>query len=783
MDAMTHSDHRSEFHGRVEDDPLVRGRGRYIADAPLPEQAYAHFVRSPHAFARIVKVDVEAAGKVHGVVGVLTAADFAGIGSIGRHPPVAGRGGKTLVMPHRPALAGERVMHVGEPVAMVVAETAAAAQDAAELVNVEYETLTPVVDARDALRDGAPQLWPAAPGNIAVDWAGLAPDPDANARALDAIFASAKHVARIACLNQRMMANSMEPRGATATYDAAADSYWTRTCSQSAGAMRENMAAIMGMPKERVHVITEDVGGAFGLKTGAYPENIAIMVAAKKLGRPVHWMSTRAEAFLSDNQCRDIYSEAELALDDKGKFLALRVRNVGNLGAYVGSVGANIPTANFARCFPGMYDIRAIEVSTKCVFTNTIPTAPYRGAGRPEASYVLERVVDEAARVTGIDRIRLRQRNLIKKSMMPYKTAIGTTYDSGDFAPILDHALALADYDGFKQRRREAKKRGKYRGFGICCLLEHAGGAPTESAMLSFPGNDTLVLSLNVQNTGQGHATVFPRVIAERLGIPMDKIAHRHGDSTLELPGFASVGSRSAMTAGHSVVKSVEAVLTKGKAVAATMLETGEADIVYQDGRFEVVGTDRRVSLFEVAKRAAEMKERGEIAETLDTKTTTETPLTFPNGVHIAEVEIDPETGYVDLVTYTAVDDPGNMLDEIVVQGQVQGSLANGLGQALTENAVYDRGSGQLVSGSFMDYGLPRAHNMPVELREAVHSVPSTTNPLGVKGTGEAGTTAAIAAVMNAIAHAIPNGAADHMEMPATPAKVWEACQKGMAAS
>jgi carbon-monoxide dehydrogenase large subunit len=383
-------------------------------------------------------------------------------------------------------------------------------------------------------------------------------------------------------------------------------------------------------------------------------------------------------------------------------------------------------------------------------------------------------VVDEAARVTGIDRIRLRQRNLIKKSMMPYKTAIGTTYDSGDFAPILDHALALADYDGFKQRRREAKKRGKYRGFGICCLLEHAGGAPTESAMLSFPGNDTLVLSLNVQNTGQGHATVFPRVIAERLGIPLDKIAHRHGDSALELPGFASVGSRSAMCAGNAIVHVADVMLAKGKKVASTALEASESDIQYRNGSFEVVGTDRKISLFETAKRARAM------GENLDTKDKAETPLTFPNGCHIAEVEIDPDTGLVDLVTYTAVDDCGNPLVTVIVEGQVHGSLAQGLGQALTEDAVYDS-NGQLVSGSFMDYGMPRAHHMPVELREAMHPVPATTNPLGVKGTGEAGTTAAIAAVMNAIAHAIPNGAADHMDMPATPGKVWAACQKALA--
>jgi carbon-monoxide dehydrogenase large subunit len=783
MDTKTNSktDRHTPHQGRVEDDPLVRGHGRYIADAPLPNQAYAYFLRSPHAFARIVSLDTAAATKAPGVVGVLTGNDMEGVGSIGRHPPVAGRGGKTLVMPHRPALAAKRVVHVGEPVAMVVAETAAAAQDAAELVAIEYEALTPVIDARDALRDGAPQVWPEAAGNIAVDWAGPAADPEANARAVDALFATAKFVARIAVMNQRMMVNSMEPRGATASYDAASDSYTTRACSQSAGAMRDNILAIMGLPKERVRVITEDVGGAFGLKTGAYPENIALMVGAKKFGRPIHWMSTRSEAFLSDNQARDIYSEAELALDDKGKFLALRVRNVGNLGAFVGSVGVNIPTSNFARCMPGMYDIKHMDISTKCVFTNTIPTAPYRGAGRPEASYVLERLVDEAARVSGLDPIKLRRRNLIKKSAMPYKTAVGTTYDSGDFEPMLDKALELADYAGFKQRRREAGKRGKYRGFGICCLLEHAGGAPLESAMLTFPGNETLLLSLNVQNTGQGHATVFPRFIAERLGIPAEKIPHRNGDSRLELPGFASVGSRSAMTVGHSLVKAIDTIINKGKPIAATMLETGEADIAYKAGNFEVVGTDRRVSLFEVATRAADMKKRGEIAEDLDTMTVTETPLTFPNGVHIAEVEIDPDTGHMAIPAYTAVDDCGRALDHMIVEGQLHGSVAAGLGQALMESTVYDNGNGQLVTGSFMDYAMPRAEDIP-PLRDAMHNVPATTNPLGVKGVGEAGTTAAISAVMNAVADAIPGDAGSRLDMPASAARLWEACQRAKSA-
>src|SRR6202012_3218830 len=349
--------------------------------------------------------------------------------------------------------------------------------------------LTPVTDGRQALRGCAPQIWPQAPGNLAVDWAGPNPDADGNAKKVEEIFASAKHVARITSFNQRMVGNCMEPRGATASYDPATDSYLTRACSQGAGAMREGIMAIMNLPKERIRILTEDVGGAFGIKTGAYPENIALLVGAKKFGWPIHWMSTRSEVFLTDNQARDIYTDVELALDEKGKFLALRLRNVANLGAHVGPVGANIPTTNLTRCLPGMYDIKHIDVATKCMFTNTIPTAPYRGAGRPEASYAIERVVDEAARMTGIDPIKLRRRNLIKKSAMPYKTDVGTTYDSGDLEPLLDKALELADYDGLKQRRREAARRGKHRGFGICCLLEHAGGAPTGSALLTFPGN------------------------------------------------------------------------------------------------------------------------------------------------------------------------------------------------------------------------------------------------------------------------------------------------------
>jgi carbon-monoxide dehydrogenase large subunit len=777
MDAKT--EQRATREPRLEDDALVRGRGRYIADVPFPNQAYAAFVRSPHAFARITSLDIGAARAAAGVVGVLTAKDVEGLGSIGRHPPLAGRGGKGLIMPHRPALAAERVVHIGEPVAMVVAESAAAAQDATELVAVEYEPLTPVIDARAALAPGAPQVWPDAPGNLAVDWPGPAADPDANAREVDAIFAGATFVARIAVTNQRMVVAAMEPRGATASYDPQTDSYTLRTCSQGAGALRDQLVAIMKVPKERIRVLTDDVGGAFGLKTGPYPEYVAQLAGAKKFGRPIHWMSGRSEAFLSDNQARDLYSEAELALDAAGRFLALRIRNTANLGAYVGAVGANIPSWNFARCLPCMYDIRHIDMTTRCAFTNTLPTAPYRGAGRPEANYVLERVVEEAARVTGIDPATLRRRNLIPASAMPYKTAVGTTYDSGDFAPILDKALALADHAGFPARKREALARGKFRGIGLSCMLEHAGGAPLEGAALAFSGDGTLTVNLNVQSTGQGHASVFVRLVADRLGLPRSRVRHHHGDSALEIAGYASVGSRSAMTAGASVVKGLALMLDKGRRVAATLLEAAEADIAYERGAFGVVGTDRRVGLFDVAARAAELKARGAIEEDLDTKTTTETPLTFPNGVHVAEVEIDPETGRMDVVAYTAVDDCGNVLDGMIVEGQLHGALAQGLGQALMERVVYDE-SGQLVTGSFTDYAMPRAADMP-PLTDQIYSVPATTNPLGVKGVGEAGTTASIATVMNAVADAIPGGAGAHLDMPVTAPRLWEACQRAKA--
>jgi carbon-monoxide dehydrogenase large subunit len=762
---------RTKHEPRVEDDALIRGAGHFADDPRLPNQTYAAFVRSPHAHARVVSVKSDAARAAKGVLAVLTGADIkaAGIGGISRHPPIVGRGGAKMAVPFRPALAGEKVMHVGDPVAVVVSETAAQALDAAELVQVEYEELPAVIDLDTAMKADT-QLHAEAPGNLIVDWPGWAENPE-NERAVDDIIAKAPHVARVSVTHQRLVVASMETRGATGDYDAGNDSYTLHACSQSANALRGQTASIMGVPDEKVRVITEDVGGAFGMKTTVYPEYVALLVAAKKLGRPVHWQSTRSEAFVSDAQARDALTHVELALDDKGKFLGLRVKHLCNQGAYIANAGVNINTNNFARCFPGMYRIPKIDVGAACYASNKVPIAPYRGAGRPEANYALERAVEEAARILKMDPVRLRKKNLIPKSAMPFKTPINT-YDSGDFPGIVDQALELADYAGFAKRKREAAKRKKYRGIGISCMLEHAGATPMEMASVAFPEGGKLILGLNVQSTGQSHATVFGRLLADKLGIDPARIEHRHGDTALGLGGGASVGSRSAMCAGTAILVTADTMLAKGKKIAASLLEAGEQDIEYRDGAFGVVGTDRKITLFETARRAKEL------GESLDTKDKAEAPLTFPNGCHIAEVEIDPETGALDLVTYTAVDDCGNPLDRAIVEGQVHGSLAQGLGQALTEDAVYDADSGQLVTGSFMDYGMPHAEIMPLELRETLRPTPATTNPLGVKGTGEAGTTAAIAAVMNAVSNAIPNGAADHMEMPATPARVWEACRK-----
>jgi aerobic carbon-monoxide dehydrogenase large subunit len=768
----------SEPGWRVEDEPLLRGRGRFVADAPLPHQAYGYFVRSPHAHARIRSIDTAAARAADGVLAVLTAADMDAAGALGpitRHFPMTGRDGAALIEPLRPALAAERVMHVGEPVAFVVATTAALAQDAAERVVIDYQERDVVRAAREALETGAPQLWQEAPGNLAIDWQTPASAGGANEKQVAQIIATAPRVARVSLHNQRIAVASMEPRGGSASYDLASDSYTMRVCSQSAIALRDGLAGAMGIERDRLRVVTDDVGGAFGMKSCVYPEYPVLLVAARQVGRPVHWMGGRTESFVTDNQARDMSADGELAVDENGHFLALRLSCVVNLGAYVGFVGVHLATNNFARCLPAMYHIPAIDVRVRCACTNTLPTAPYRGAGRPEAIYLLERLVDEAARTTGIAADEIRRRNLIPPSAMPYSTPVGTTYDSGNFPAVLQKALTLSGHADFPHRRSKAAVRGKLRGIGISCLLEHAGGMPAEGAALVFPGDGTAELRLGAQATGQAHASVFARVLARELGIAVDRVRVRQGDSGLGVASSSTVASRTTMTAGSAIVRTAEAVIIKGRKLAADALEAAEADIVYEHGAFAVTGTDRRISLLDLALAAADRKKQGEIAEDLDTNLTVNTTQTFPNGCHVAEVEIDPDTGATTLVSYTAVDDAGNTLDHMVVEGQVHGAIVQGIGQVLMEQLVYDP-AGQILTGSFMDYAMPRAGDVPL-FTVADCNVPATTNPLGVKGVGEAGTTGALAAIMNAIGDAVPGAA--HLEMPATAEKVWAACRAG----
>lgn len=764
---------------RIEDQALVTGAGRFIEDEAAPAQAYGYFVRSPHAFARILSIDTQAAKDAPGVLAVVTAADIkaAGVGSASKPPLMEGRGGAKLVAPFRPVLAEERVMHVGDCVALVVAESRVAALDAAEMVAIDYDEYEPVVDLEAAGRPGAPQLWPDAPGNVVLDWT-LPAAPEKLAE-VDAAIAGAHKVARVKAINQRLVVATMEPRGATASYDPDSGRYTLRGSTQGPNLIADHICGTMGIAREQLRVHAQDIGGAFGMKAPAYPEYVALLVAAQLTGRPVHWMATRSESFLSDNQARDTITEATLALDENGKFLALKVLHTASMGGYVTANGAFIQTSNFARCLPAMYDIPLIGVEVKCLVTNTVPTGPYRGAGRPEANYVLERLVEEAARESGIDRVELRRRNLIAPSAIPYHTAVGTTFDSGDFAPVLDKALELAAYRSFPERRKEAEQRGKRRGIGISCFLEHSGGIPTEGAAITFGAQRSLTLGLGLHATGQSHATVFSRLAAERLGIEPGQVQVKQGDTALGVAGLASVASRGAMTVSNAVLHTIALMLEKGKKAASALLEASEQDIAYRHGAFEVVGTDRRLSLFEVAEGAKGLVARGAMAEDLDTNAKIDTPQTFPNGCHIAEVEVDPESGEVAIVGYAAVDDCGTVLNHMVVEGQVHGGVAQGVGQVLFENAAYDAASGQVLSGSFMDYAMPRAHHMP-PIKDGLHVVPATTNPLGVKGAGEGGTIGSLAAIMNAIDDALPDGVS--LEMPATAEKVWRACREGQGA-
>jgi carbon-monoxide dehydrogenase large subunit len=751
---------------RVEDEALLKGLGRYTSDTREERQAQAVFLRAPMAAAEIRSINTDAAKKAPGVLAVLTSADLAGTGSLAAPIPIPGRNGSKTVVPPMPALAEKRIVHAGQPVAVVVAETLAQAMDAAELIEVDYNESKPVADVREAIKPGAPQVWPEAPGNIAIDFTWPMSEGGANDKEVVARIASAAFVAKLSLTHQRLAVASMEARAATARYDSATGEYTLRSGSQSVWLMGNHLAQIFGVKPEQMRVISGDVGGAFGMKTDVYPEYVAVLAAAKKLGRPVHWHSLRGEAFLSDHQARDMVTEGELALDKDGNFLALRVKVIANLGAFASGAGPLTPTLNLARCFPSVYRIPRVSCDVQLVFTNTVRTGPYRGAGRPEANYLMERLVEEAAKITGIDAVSLRRRNFIKPAEIPYKSATGTVYDSGDFPAVFEKALELADFKNFPARKAQSEAKGKRRGLGISCFLEHSGALPPEGAAISFPGDGTLVVGLGAQSTGQGHLTVFAQLAAEKFGIDFKSVVVREGDTRLNVEGHGSFASRSMGAAGSALFHTAEAVIEKGKKAAAKMLEAAEADLSYRNGFFEVTGTDRRVSIFEVAKK-----------EKLDTNMVSNTPQHFPNGCHIAELEIDPETGHLDMIAYNGADDSGRLINKMIVEGQVHGGVAQGLGQALMENAVYDQ-AGQLLAGSFMDYAMPRATDMPPRINDAFLEFPCTTNPIGVKGAGEAGTTGALAAIMNAIASALPGDAGRYLDMPATPLKLWQAFQK-----
>ena len=731
-------------------------------------------MRSPHASARIVSIDTTGAAQAPGVVAVFTHRDLAADGIAPLRDPnlVTGRDGETTIdIPH-PLLAHDRAMHAGDPVAMVVAHTRRCAEDAAERVVVEYEEIDPVVDGCDALGADAPQLWASAPGNVALDWEG------GDAQAAGAAFARAAHVTRLRIVNNRVVVAPMETRGVVAEYDARNARYTVWVPSQGVGHLLAPLAGSLGVAESRIRVITGDVGGAFGIKIPAYPEYVLAAWAARRLGRPVKWTAERTESFLSDGQGRDHVTEAALALDAEGRFLAIRTNTVSNMGAYSTAAAPTIPTVGGSRCVTGVYRIPAWHARARVAFTNTVPVHAFRGAGKPEYNHVVERLVDAAARETGRDPAELRRLNVVPPEAMPYATGTGIEFDSGEFAANMDDALALAGRSDFEARREEARERGILRGFGFA-LFQEPDGYLDNRVTLAFQPSGTLTVTLTGQSGGQGHETTFAQVASDRLGVPFDEVQVLHGDSDVVGPGSGSGGSRTATVAGMGVTLAATAIVERARRIAAELMEAGAEDIAFAGGTFTIAGTDRSVSLRDVVAASFELASFPGSNE-IGLQATSHyraRDYNYPCGCHVCEVEIDPQTGALALVRYTAVNDHGVAINPMLLEGQVHGGIAQGLGQALLERTVYDPDSGQLVSGSFMDYAIPRADDFPgVDLRR--NCVPARTNPLGVKGAGESGCTAACPAVMNAIVDALAPLGITHVDMPATPERIWAACER-----
>jgi carbon-monoxide dehydrogenase large subunit len=771
---------------RKEDRRFLLGKGRYTDDIVLPGQTWAVFIRSPYAHAAIRSINASAALAAPGVLAVLTGDDVAadGLGGIPCGWLVKSKDDSPMVEPPHPALAQGKVRHAGDPVAMVIAGTRAEARDAAQLVQVDYDPLPVVAHLRDAVADGAPLVWDEAPGNICFDW------HLGDAAATEAEFAGAAHVVSIDLVNNRIIPNAIEPRAANGHYDGADDRYTLYTTSQNPHLTRLLLGAFsLKVPEHRLRVVAPDVGGGFGSKIFHYAEELLVLWASRRVGLPVKWTSDRSEAFLSDAHGRDHISHAELALDAGGRFRGLRVRTLANMGAYLSTFAPAIPTYLYATLLSGPYVIPAIYAEVKAVFTHTVAVDAVRGAGRPEATYLLERLVDKAARELGIDRVEIRRKNLIQPDQFPYQTPVALEYDIGDYPATLDLALQSVDYPGLAARKAASQARGKLRGFGISTYIEACGIAPSalvgalgaraglyEAASVRIHPTGSVTVFTGSHSHGQGHETTFAQLVVEKLGVSIDNVEIVHGDTDRIPFGMGTYGSRSAAVGGSAIFKAIDKIIDKGKKVAAHLLEANVADIEFSDGKFRVVGTDREKAFGDIAFAAyvphnypIDTVEPGlEDSAFYDPKN-----FTFPGGCHIVEVEVDPETGVVDVVEVSIADDVGVVINPMIVDGQAHGGLAQGIGQALLEECVYDP-SGQLLSGSYMSYCMPRAADLP-NFKVGNHVTACTHNPVGIKGVGEVGAIGVPPAVINAVIDALSPLGVTHIDMPATPEKVWRA--------
>jgi carbon-monoxide dehydrogenase large subunit len=736
---------------RTEDATLVRGKGCYTDDVKFADEAYAVMVRSRVAHGVLKAIDTASAQKMPGVLGVYTGADLAEYGTLKCIVPFNNGDGTPMKKPPRPALPTDKVRFVGDPVAFVVAETLLQAKDAAEAVEVDIDSLPAVIRPEEAARSGSPLIHDEAPGNVALDY------HYGDAEQVAAAFAKAAHVTKIKLVNSRVVVNAIEPRAAIGIYERTSGRFTLHVPSQGVFGMKGSIAEILKVEPKQVRIVSGHVGGSFGMKAAPFPEYVCVLHAARALGRPIKWTDERSTSFVSDSHGRDHEVTAELALDADGTFLALRLTSFGNMGGFLSPVAPMPSTINAVKNVQSVYRTPLIEVSTKCVFTNTSHVSAYRGAGRPEGNYYMERLIDVAAAELEIDRLELRRRNMIRPRDLPRKTASGNTYDSGDFPNLLKHALEAADVRGFARRKRESRKRGKVRGLGIGCFLEVTAPPSKEMGGIRFEADGTVTIITGTLDYGQGHAAPFAQVLSERLGIPFERIRLKQGDSDELLVGGGTGGSH--------------------------MLEASASDIEFAQERFVIAGTDRAIGIMELAERLRSGINLPEgVPSTLDVRHVSEGPgaSTFPNGCHICEVELDPETGVIQVVKYSSVNDFGTVINPLIVEGQLHGGVIQGIGQALTEMTVYD-GEGQLLTGSFMDYALPRAADSP-EVGVVDHPVPATTNVLGVKGCGEAGCAGSLTSVMNAIADALSEFGIRHLDMPATPYRVWRAIADARAA-